>query len=68
MNDFIKIAQDNYIQAQKENQLLQKMKRQDAFWNGFCGGVEKAIIATCTVSLVLDAILLISLALDRIMH
>lgn len=64
MPESMKIAQENFNKKQKEL----RASMQTAFWDGFCRGIEKAIIATCTVSLVLDAILLISLALDRLMH
>ena len=64
--DFAKIAQDNYFRAQKANCKKCKLRQRASFWDKLRQAIEKAVFITCTVSLVLDAILLIAIALDML--
>lgn len=64
MHDFMQIAQENYIRAEKQKAHSAKQIRTDPA----AKALEKLVLASCLALLVVDAVMLITVICHQLTH
>lgn len=68
MSEFIKIAQDNYLRAKKQREEKAIQDRHDELMDRLEKLLHKLVLASCTVLLVIDALMLLTVIYHQLTH